>query len=130
MMDFILRRNDGKLSPASNGLKPLRVNIPCSGAAIGNGWIDPFHQYSAADAAYGAGLIGSSQRASFEDKERVCQSKLKSGNYRDNICFSLLDDIVDQSGGTRGNSKVSQYDSKIPGAARYQAFTLVYPFVA
>ena len=41
MMDFILQRNDGKLPPSeANGLIPLRVNIQCSGAAIGNGWID------------------------------------------------------------------------------------------
>ena len=52
MMDFILQRNDGKIVPTgSNGLQPLRVEIPLSGAAIGNGWIDPFHQYAAADAA-------------------------------------------------------------------------------
>eukprot|EP00584_Thalassiosira_punctigera_P012906 CAMPEP_0172554578 /NCGR_PEP_ID=MMETSP1067-20121228/55320_1 /TAXON_ID=265564 ORGANISM="Thalassiosira punctigera, Strain Tpunct2005C2" /NCGR_SAMPLE_ID=MMETSP1067 /ASSEMBLY_ACC=CAM_ASM_000444 /LENGTH=668 /DNA_ID=CAMNT_0013342973 /DNA_START=136 /DNA_END=2142 /DNA_ORIENTATION=+ len=122
MMDFILQRNDGKVNPSgSNGLKPLRVVIPCSGAAIGNGWVDPFHQYAASDAAYGAGLIGTSQRASFQEKERVCQSKLKSGNYRDNVCFALLDDIVDQSGGKSGNSKVSQYDTRFwekRGAAR------------
>ena len=52
MMDFILQRNDGKIVPTeSNGLQPLRVEMPLSGAAIGNGWIDPFHQYAAADAA-------------------------------------------------------------------------------
>ena len=49
MMDFILLRNDGMIDE-SKGLQPLRVNIPCSGAAIGNGWIDPYHQYTAADA--------------------------------------------------------------------------------
>ena len=65
MMDFILQRNDGEIVPeGNNGLEPLRVNIPCSGAAIGNGWIDPYYQYAAADAAYGAGLIGTAQRAS------------------------------------------------------------------
>ncbi|KAL7546024.1 hypothetical protein ACHAWF_010735 [Thalassiosira exigua] len=114
MMDFILQRNDGKLAPTGdNGLEPLRVNIPCSGAAIGNGWTDPFYQYAAADAAYGAGLIGTAQRASFEDKERDCQSNLKSGNYRSGVCFALLDDIVDQSGGKSGGFKVSQYDTRI-----------------
>eukprot|EP00578_Thalassiosira_sp_NH16_P012868 CAMPEP_0181115476 /NCGR_PEP_ID=MMETSP1071-20121207/21451_1 /TAXON_ID=35127 /ORGANISM="Thalassiosira sp., Strain NH16" /LENGTH=649 /DNA_ID=CAMNT_0023199683 /DNA_START=33 /DNA_END=1982 /DNA_ORIENTATION=+ len=111
MMDFILKRNDGMIDE-SKGLQPLRVNIPCSGAAIGNGWIDPYNQYAAADAAYGAGLIGTAQRASFQDKERTCQSNLKSGNYRSSICFSLLDDIVDQSGGKSGTSKVSQYDTR------------------
>eukprot|EP00579_Thalassiosira_antarctica_P008250 CAMPEP_0201879332 /NCGR_PEP_ID=MMETSP0902-20130614/10241_1 /ASSEMBLY_ACC=CAM_ASM_000551 /TAXON_ID=420261 /ORGANISM="Thalassiosira antarctica, Strain CCMP982" /LENGTH=656 /DNA_ID=CAMNT_0048407131 /DNA_START=25 /DNA_END=1995 /DNA_ORIENTATION=+ len=114
MMDFILQRNDGKITPSnSNGLIPLRVNIPCTGAAIGNGWIDPYHQYAAADAAYGAGLIGTAQRASLQDRERECQSKLKSGNYRSSVCFALLDDIIDQSSGKSGSSKVSQYDTRL-----------------
>jgi len=113
MMDFILQRNDGKLAPTKdNGLSPLRVTIPCTGAAIGNGWIDPYHQYAAADAAYGAGLIGTSQRAALQDKEKTCQAKLKSGNYRSSVCFDLLDDIVAQSGGKSGTSKVSQYDTR------------------
>ena len=89
------------------------MKIPCSGAAIGNGWVDPYYQYAAADAAYGAGLIGTAQRASFDDKERTCQSSLKSGNYRSGVCFALLDDIIDQSSGTSGSSKVSQYDTRI-----------------
>ena len=114
MMDFILQRNDGEIVPeGNNGLEPLRVNIPCSGAAIGNGWIDPYYQYAAADAAYGAGLIGTAQRASFQDKERSCQRDLKSGNYRSNVCFALLDNIIDQSGGKSGSAKVSQYDTRI-----------------
>ncbi|MCP4744570.1 MAG: S10 family peptidase, partial [Desulfobacteraceae bacterium] len=81
MIDFILQRNDGKIVPdQKNGLEPLRVNIPVRGAAIGNGWVDPFHQYAAADAAYGAGIIGTAQKANFEKMERRCQDKLKSGN--------------------------------------------------
>ncbi|KAL7544116.1 hypothetical protein ACHAXR_013558 [Thalassiosira sp. AJA248-18] len=114
MMDFILQRNDGKLVPSGdNGLTPLRVNIPCSGAAIGNGWIDPYHQYAAADAAYGAGIIGTAQRASLEGKERSCQKILKSGKFKTGVCFALLDDIIDQSGGSSGSSKVSQYDTRL-----------------
>ena len=72
-----------------------------------------YHQYSAADAAYGAGLIGTSQRAAFEDQEKTCQAKLKSGDLRSSVCFSLLDDIIDQSGGTSSASKVSQYDTRL-----------------
>lgn len=114
MIDFILQRNDGEIVPSdSNGLAPLRVSIACRGAAIGNGWIDPYHQYAAAEAAYGAGLIGTAQRASLQDEERECQSKLKSGNYRSNVCFGLLDNIINQSGGKNGRYKVSQYDTRI-----------------
>ncbi|EJK64554.1 hypothetical protein THAOC_14709 [Thalassiosira oceanica] len=119
MMDFILQRNEGGL--ADRGLTPMRVEIPLSGAAIGNGWTDPYHQYAAADAAFGAGLIGSAQRASLEDKERQCQSKLKSGVYKSGICFALLDDIVDESSGRSGHSVVSQYDTRLwesKGASR------------
>ena len=114
MMDYILQRNDGNIAPTdTNGLHPLRVNIPISGAAIGNGWIDPYHQYAAAGAAYGAGIVGSAQRAFFDDKERECQSNLKSGNYYSGVCFDLLDDIVDQSSGVNANTKVSQYDTRL-----------------
>ncbi|KAL7455890.1 hypothetical protein ACHAWC_009340 [Mediolabrus comicus] len=114
MIDFILQRNDGKLVPdQENGLEPLRVKIPVSGAAIGNGWVDPFYQYAAADAAYGAGIIGTAQRAALEDMERECQTKLKSGNLKANVCFSLLDNIIDQSHGSNGKTRVSQYDTRI-----------------
>ena len=114
MMDFILQRNDGKLVPdGNNGLEPLRVKIPLSGAAIGNGWVDPFHQYAAADAAYGAGIIGTAQRASLDNMERTCQTKLKSGELVSSVCFSLLDDIIDQSHGKNGKTVVSQYDTRI-----------------
>ena len=42
MMDYILQRNDGILVPSeSNGLQQIRVDIPLTGAAIGNGWMDP-----------------------------------------------------------------------------------------
>ncbi len=114
MMHFILQRNDGALVPdPSNGLQPLRVKIPCSGAAIGNGWTDPYYQYSAADVAYGAGLIGMSQRASLEEKERKCQNNLKSGNYDSSICFELLDSITQHSHGMNGDTVVSSYDTRL-----------------
>lgn len=114
MMNFILQRNDGKILPDStNGLQPLRVKIPCSGAAIGNGWTDPYYQYSAADAAYGAGLIGISQRASLEEKEQKCQNNLKSGNYESSVCFQLLDTITQESHGQRGDTVVSSYDTRL-----------------
>lgn len=114
MMDFILSRNDGKIVPTdTNGLHPLRVYIPCRGAAIGNGWVDPYHQYSAAGAAYGAGIIGTAQSASFTAKEHDCQTHLKSGNYYYDGCFDLLDEIINQSGGKNLQTKISQYDTRL-----------------
>mmetsp|Transcript_15444 Transcript_15444/g.29630 ORF Transcript_15444/g.29630 Transcript_15444/m.29630 type:complete len:674 (+) Transcript_15444:98-2119(+) len=113
MMDFILRRNDGSLSDAeSPHVTPLRVNIPLSGAAIGNGWTDPYYQYAAADAAYGAGIIDAAQRAALDEKERQCQHNIKSGKLDSNICFALLDNIVDESHGKTAGTKVSQYDTR------------------
>jgi carboxypeptidase C (cathepsin A) len=114
MMDFILKRNDGVLVPdSSNRLQTIRVKMPLSGAAIGNGWTDPYYQYSAADAAFGAGIIGISQRASLEAKEKTCQSKLKSGSYDNQVCFELLDTIVAQSHGRNGDTIVSSYDTRL-----------------
>ena len=113
MMDFILRRNDGAMSELeSSQLSPLRVSIPCSGAAIGNGWTDPYYQYAAADAAYGAGIIGMSQRASLQEKEMQCQSNLKAGKLDSSVCFGLLDKIIDSSHGKNGGTVVSQYDTR------------------
>ena len=114
MMDFILKRNDGDLVPdSSNKLEPLRVQIPLAGAAIGNGWTDPYYQYSAADASYGAGIIGLTQRASLEEKEKTCQTKLKQGNYDNAICYELLDSITADSHGRNGNTIVSTYDTRL-----------------
>jgi carboxypeptidase D len=114
MMDFILKRNDGVLVPDSNNhLEPIRVQIPLSGAAIGNGWTDPYYQYSAADAAYGAGIIGSSQRAALEKKEKICQQGLLAGDYENSVCFQLLDTITDESHGRSGSTTVSTYDTRL-----------------
>jgi hypothetical protein len=87
------------------------VQIRFTGAAIGNGWVDPFHQYSAARAAFGHGLIDQSQVNALSEKERTCQMNLNNHNYRQAVCFGLLDDIVEESQGSNSaNFKVSQYD--------------------
>lgn len=86
------------------------IYIPPSGAAIGNGWVDPFHQYAAAEAAYGHGIIGSAQRNALDNMEKECQAKLNSGNYASRACFQLLDLVVGQSYGSKSLYKVSQYD--------------------
>jgi carboxypeptidase D len=86
------------------------IVIPVSGAAIGNGWTDPMHQYAAADAAYGHGIIGRAQVAALKIKEAQCQDQLLAGHYTPSACFDLLDDIVGQSFGTGNDYKVSMYD--------------------
>ena len=94
----------------SKALSSDNVYITLSGAAIGNGWVDPFHQYAAAEAAYGHGIIGRAQLAALQDKEKECQAQLNLKRYTSPVCFNLLDEIVGQSYGSKSNFKVSQYD--------------------
>lgn len=103
MMSYILNRNDDTVNPPD-------VIIPISGAAIGNGWVDPKNQYAAATAAYGSGLIDLAQKAAFDESEVECQKKMDQGNLAASVCFRLLDDIVAQSHGQNSPFRVSQYD--------------------
>lgn len=56
MARFILRRNEQ--ARAGGGGLIIRLD----GLLIGNGWIDPFHQYDVSDYAHGQGLISDGQR--------------------------------------------------------------------
>lgn len=111
MMAYIEKQNK-KTSP------PPALQINLSGAAIGNGWMDPYHQYSAAGAAYGHGLIGAAQRNALNTQEKECQAQLNKGNYRAEVCFRLLDDVVDESFGKASQYKVSQYDIRVQESKR------------
>jgi carboxypeptidase D len=102
MMNYIQQQNSN--SPS--------VHIPLAGAAIGNGWIDPPVQYSAHEAAYGKGIIGLAQKRAMEETEKICQQHLANGKYVSGVCFSLLDDIVDNSQGSGSSYKISQYDAR------------------
>ena len=108
MMDYILQRN-GDIDPKT--APPVKINL--AGAAIGNGWMDPFYQYAGAEASYGAGLIDLAQLESLDKDERKCRDYLNQGSYRHGICFDLLDGIVDQSYGTNSDYRVSFYDNRI-----------------
>ena len=103
MMNFILKQNT----------KNKELTIPLSGAAIGNGWIDPIYQYAAAEAAYGHGLLGLAQVDALAISEKKCQDLLNQGNYRSDICLGLLDEIVDKSFGLIAPFHVSQYDVRV-----------------
>jgi carboxypeptidase D len=102
MMNYILKQNDD--------LKDGDIEIPLAGAAIGNGWTDPVHQYAAAEAAYGHGIIDRAQLTAMSAQERVCQQKLEKGQMIVSECFRLLDDVVRQSQGVKSEYKISQYD--------------------
>jgi carboxypeptidase D len=108
MMDHILQRNDD----TSKKTKP-RVKFNLAGAAIGNGWIDPYHQYAAADLAYAIGSIDSAQKQALDEKEAQCRVQLEKGKYNHRSCFGLLDDIIDDSDGKYGKSTLSIYDNRI-----------------
>uniref|UniRef100_A0A7S1VK41 Carboxypeptidase n=1 Tax=Grammatophora oceanica TaxID=210454 RepID=A0A7S1VK41_9STRA len=88
------------------------VHIELSGAAIGNGWVDPFYQYAAAEVAYGYSLIGKAQKNALDQDEKQCQTDLKHGKYQSGICFNLLEVILKQSLGKSSDFKVSQYDAR------------------
>eukprot|EP00978_Attheya_sp_CCMP212_P023616 scaffold72706_cov52-Attheya_sp.AAC.3 len=114
MIDFILQQND-KLKDTSDATKKEwpRVEIPVAGAAIGNGWVDPYHQYAAAEAAYGMGLIDLAQKSNFDSMEKECQNQMDAGSLNAGVCFSLLDEIVSESHGSSSSVKVSQYDNRL-----------------
>jgi carboxypeptidase D len=57
MTKYILAMNAEARRQGGGGLV---INI--DGLAIGNGWIDPFHQYDVSDYAHGQGLISDGQR--------------------------------------------------------------------
>ena len=103
MMNYIRKRN------AEDDVKVL---IPLSGAAIGNGWVDPRYQYSAHEAAYGIGLIGRAQMHALAEQEKTCQALLNSGKYVNTACYALLDAVVNNSQGKGAMFKVSEYDNR------------------
>jgi carboxypeptidase D len=121
MVDYILDQNDKLLAGVEkrgndrnlmSTLPEGNIIVSVQGAAIGNGWVDPYYQYSASKAAYGMGLIDDAQLNSLKQKEIKCQELLKRGSYLNSECFNLLDDIIAQSdGGDR--YRVSSYDNRL-----------------
>jgi carboxypeptidase D len=103
MMNYIRKQNEKG---------DAEIIMSLSGAAIGNGWIDPIYQYSAQGAAYGFGLIGMAQERSLELDEEKCRSLLRQGKYVNDVCFSLLDSVINNSQGEGSKYVVSQYDQR------------------
>eukprot|EP00934_Nitzschia_sp_Nitz4_P005883 Nitzschia sp. Nitz4//scaffold36_size144017//87077//88939//NITZ4_003100-RA/size144017-processed-gene-0.82-mRNA-1//-1//CDS//3329549498//5873//frame0 len=100
MMNYIRKQN----------LASPEFQIPLAGAAIGNGWMDPYHQYAAHEVAYGYSLIGRSQMRSLIEDQEKCQKALSQGKYLYTPCFDLMDTIVANSLGAGSGSHVSGYD--------------------
>jgi carboxypeptidase D len=75
---------------------------------------DPYHQYGATEAAYGHGIIGRAEVAALVARKHVCQQSLLSGR-RDVLvpgCYRLLDDVVQNSLGSKSEYMVSIYDAR------------------
>jgi carboxypeptidase D len=96
---------------ANSKSQSVRMNI--AGIAIGNGWIDPFNQYDVSEFAHGQGFITKDQKNELKAKERMCQLSLSRKNFKDRNCFSLLDDVLDSTGGNRKYAMASMYDSRL-----------------
>jgi carboxypeptidase D len=112
MMDYILRMND--IAPQN----PARIRIPLSGAAMGNPWTDPWHQYAASDIAYGYGFIDAAQKAHLDELEMVCRHGIDEwmenpSNKQPKHCLSLVDAAVKASNGAKSYN-VNYWDVQYP----------------
>ena len=112
MMNNIRKQNQNivSTSTSTSNNKNHNIYIPLKGAAIGNGWFDPRVQYSGHEAAYGYGIIGRAQKNALAEKEKLCQQDIANQKYVSNNCFSLLDEIIDNSQGKSAPYEISQYD--------------------
>ena len=109
MMDFIMGKNS---ELPGGGDDPDYIHL--AGAAIGNGWTSPRHQYSASTKAWANGMISLDQKNAIDNKEKTCQNLLDSGSYDNSVCFNLLDDIIHASAAS-GGGQASIYDDRIFG---------------
>ena len=101
MMDYILQMNDIAATQT-----PPRIRIPLSGAALGNPWTDPFHQYAAADIAFGFGFIDAAQKKHLDDLEMTCRQNINEwmkspSTKQPKHCLELVDTVVGASDGAK-----------------------------
>ena len=83
------------------------------GMALGNGWIDPYHQYDVSRQAQALGLITEGQAISLRLQERACQSALEKQQFMTKVCWNLLDDVLRYTAETnRDRLKTNMYDAR------------------
>jgi carboxypeptidase D len=87
----------------------IRLNI--EGIALGNPWLDPLNQYNPAEFAHGLGILSSGQVNKLAEQDSKCRQLLKQGRLNSNICYSLLDNVIDAST-LNGAAKVLMYDTR------------------
>jgi len=78
MVDYIRKKNEDGPD----------VFVSVAGAAIGNGWFDPYHQYAGTEVGLAEGFIDMAQARAIDIQERTCQAKLEQGNSEG--CWNLL----------------------------------------
>jgi Serine carboxypeptidase len=88
MIAYILAENaalaaasssNGTRAAAAAAVTAVPLNI--AGAAIGNGWSDPYNQYDVSEYAFGAGLITEGQMRALKAKEQQCRAGLDRKQY-------------------------------------------------
>ena len=95
-----------------NVKEDVSIYIRLSGAAIGNGWMDPLHQFPVHEPAYYMGMIGRSQMYALAEIDRSCQEQIRRGIYDADICYQALDEIRFNSQGQGSESMLSPYDTR------------------
>jgi len=113
MMDYILQMNDIAATQT-----PPRIRIPLAGAAMGNPWTDPFHQYAAADIAYGYGFIDAAQKAHLDELEMTCRRNINEwmknpSNKQPKHCLELVNTAVRAANGAKSYN-VNYWDTQYP----------------
>jgi carboxypeptidase D len=105
MMSYIREKN----------LNETNIDIRLSGAAIGNGWIDPYHQFSIHQAAYGHGIVDQEQVNALDEMERACLKDYVRGEETPAVCWDLFDTVIDNSAGDDDDAPyhVSPYDVRV-----------------
>ncbi|KAH8065441.1 peptidase [Aureococcus anophagefferens] len=92
------------------------INWDVRGAALGNAWIDPRHQYDVSRMASTLGLISDREAARLQEKEKQCQRKLDQRVYVSKLCWDLLDDVVKATRASRTlggpGLGANQYDAR------------------
>jgi carboxypeptidase D len=87
MIAYILAENaalaasSSKNSTRAVAAAAVALPLNIAGAAIGNGWSDPYNQYDVSEYAFGAGLITEGQMRALKSKEQLCRAGLDRKQY-------------------------------------------------